>query len=263
MYAYFSYFLANADPNGSNVGDLDIFDFDRCTGNLSLKANVALTDSAIAGGVAFSPNSNVLYVSSSKRVWQFDLTAANIPSTQTTVATYDGFQSNGLYATFYLSQLAPDGKIYINTGEGTRYMHVIDDPDSLGMNCNFCQHCIQLPSFNAFTIANHPNYFLGAQSGTVCDSLTSVSSLTQLADNPFNVFPNPVSGNSELTFSYPSTGKRSVIVIHNLDGKEVAIYSLPMWSSIHRVKLPKISAGIYLARFVSESAAYNVKFLVE
>lgn len=264
MYAYFAYLFANSTTSGSNVGDLDIFNFDRCTGDFSMKAHVALTDSSFAGGVAFSSNSNVLYVSSSKFVWQFDMTSTNIPATQSTIAMYDGFLADGFYTTFYLSQLAPDGKIYINTGEGTRYLHVINHPDSIGSGCDVCQHCIQLLAYNAWTIANHPNYFLGAESGSVCDSITGLTpALSKVEGTSLHIFPNPVSNYEEITFAYPSTREHSIIIIYNIEGNEVARYLLPQWSSVQHVTLPKLSSGVYLARLISNRVSGNVKFFVE
>ncbi|MEZ5068919.1 MAG: hypothetical protein R2847_10725 [Bacteroidia bacterium] len=33
-------------------------------------------------------------------------------------------------------QLAPDGKIYVSTGNGTMHIHVINNPDSAGTACD-------------------------------------------------------------------------------------------------------------------------------
>jgi hypothetical protein len=245
-------------------GDLDVFDFDRCSGDFAFKAHVDINDSAHGAGGAFSPNSQVLYLSSGKYVYQFDMTSADIPSTQTTVAIYDGYLSYGLPTSFYLSQLAPDGKIYINSGNSVDVMHVINYPDSIGVACNLIQHGIQLPAFNAFTIANHPNYFLGADTTSVnCDSLTSSTSLL-LKKGVLSLFPNPAYTNSSITFTYPSLGSLSEIVLNNIDGKEVARYALPLWSSLQHLKLPKLAKGVYVARLLNENAAVaNVKFVVE
>ncbi|MCX6292657.1 MAG: hypothetical protein NT126_12995, partial [Bacteroidetes bacterium] len=159
------------------LGNLDIFDFDRCSGNFSNLTHIVINDSAGIGGTAFSANSQILYVSSMNYVYQFNVSVVNIPATQTTVAVYDGFYSPQppLATVFFLSQLAPDGKIYINCGNGTLDIHVINYPDSLGLSCNLCQHCIHLPTFNAFTIPNHPNYFLGAETGSLCDTVLATN----------------------------------------------------------------------------------------
>src|SRR5262249_2930330 len=143
---------------------------------------------------AFSSNSDVLYLSSMTYVYQFDLTSGNIAATQQTVAIYDGFYSPSppLATSFYLAQLAPDGKIYIVCGNSTLDIHVINNPDSLGLSCDVCQHCIHLPAFNAFTIPNHLNYFLGADTtSTICDTVTNITNNLR-ERNIMEVYPNPV-----------------------------------------------------------------------
>jgi len=243
--------------------DLDLFDFDRCSGNFSNLVHIDFQDSAYIGGVAFSPSSNILYVSSTSYVYQFDLTAANVPASQTTVAVWDGFYSPQFpfATTFYLSQLAPDGKIYINCGNSTLDMHVINYPDSLGMACGVCQHCIHLPAFKGFTIPNYPNYFLGSETGTICDSLTSIlerkKSVLKL-----EMFPNPITSEN-VTFTYSTLPKTGIILLFNLDGKEVAKYYLPQWSSMQHVKLPKVASGVYLARLEMNGEYFDVKFIVD
>jgi len=149
---------------------ISIYDFDRCTGLLENPRYLMYNDSSIAGGVAISPNSRYLYVSSYLRIFQYDLWADDIAATKDTVAVYDGFTSP--FATrFYFCQLAPDGKIYINCTNGVNVMHVINNPDLPGDSCDVCQHCVQLPTPNSFSIPNFPNYRLGALEGSPCDTL--------------------------------------------------------------------------------------------
>lgn len=153
-------------------GDLDIWDFDRCTGNFSNLIHIDINDSMPTGGVAFSPSGRFLYVSSTDYIYQFDMSSSNIATSKITVGVYDE-TGDPNSANFYLSHLALDGKIYINCANSSKLMHVINSPDSLGTACDFCQHCITLPGKNAFTMPNHPNYFLGEEIGMVCDSLTN------------------------------------------------------------------------------------------
>jgi hypothetical protein len=193
------------------------------------------------------------------------MNSTDIATSKIMVATYDGFSSPvpPLNTYFYLSQLAPDGKIYINCPNSTLDIHVINNPNTLGVGCDVCQHCIHLPAYNHFTIANHPNYFLGADGGSVCDSLTAVENLQAINSNQLKLFPNPVTKNEEVTFTYPSTGDKTFLVINNTEGKEISNYELPQWSNVQHLKLPKLSRGVYVARLVSKSILGNVKFLVE
>jgi len=151
---------------------LNIYDFDRCTGELSNPVQITYADSAWAGGAAISANSRFLYVSSYRYVYQYDLWAENIEATKDTVAIYDGFIIPPIFATrFFLAQLAPDGKIYISATNSVPYLHVINHPDLPGDSCDVCQHCVQLPTWNAFSMPNFPNYRLHHLEGSPCDTL--------------------------------------------------------------------------------------------
>ena len=129
-------------------------------------------------GVAFSPNSQLMYVSSSKYVYQYSVNSNPIDSSKVVLEKFDAFAEPipPFYTAFYLAQLAYDGKVYINSGNGTRWFNVINHPNNIGINCDFLQHGFLLPTYNGFTIPNFPNYFLGKEIGSVCDSLPSMVS---------------------------------------------------------------------------------------
>ncbi|MEM8584169.1 MAG: PKD domain-containing protein [Bacteroidota bacterium] len=125
-----------------------------------------------SNGVAVSPSSQYLYVSDFDYIYQYDLWADDIFSTIDTVAIYDGYlEWNLFHSRFYLAQLAPDGKIYVNSPSGVKKLTVIEYPDRPGLACDVRQHSIQLPNYNATTLANHPNYRLGPIDGSPCDTL--------------------------------------------------------------------------------------------
>ncbi len=153
---------------------LAVYDFDRCTGELSNPIQWTYADSAWAGGAAISPNSRFLYVPSFKYLYQYDLWADNIAASKDTIAIWDGFLDPPVFATtFYMAQLAPDGKIYISSNNSVHYLHVINHPDLPGDSCDVCQHCIEMPSKNAFSLPNFPNFRLGPLEGSPCDTLRS------------------------------------------------------------------------------------------
>ena len=244
--------------------DLDLMDFDRCTGNFTNLIHVNINDTAGCAGVAFSPNSQILYLSSFRYVYQFDLTSTNIANSQLTVGTWDGFHSpcSNCATTFYLAQLAPDGKIYINSNNSTDRLHVINYPDSLGFSCDVCQHCLQLPTNNAFSIPNHPNYFLGAEHGSICDSLTSdVSNLSSL-EQPINLFPNPSKG-----ILYITKGRIELInsiSIYNSIGQEQAVnYTSVKNGEYLELNVSTLSPGIYFLEVMNDKLKVVKKFVKE
>lgn len=158
---------------GPDVEDyLDVFDFNRSTGQLSNHRQTTIGGNAAAGGVAISPSSQFLYVSHYNNIYQYDLWAEDIFATQDTVATYDGYLEWGIFhSRFFMAHLAPDGKIYINSPSGVKKLSVIESPDKRGVACNVRQHAIQLPNNNAATLANHPHYRLGPIDGSPADTL--------------------------------------------------------------------------------------------
>lgn len=151
---------------------LDIYDYERCSGQLDNHISITYNDTAFSGGVAISPNSRFLYVSSNRYVYQYDLEAPDIEVSKETIAVYDGFQSPPpLATTFFLAQLAPDDKIYISASNSVPYLHVIHNPNAKGTACQMEQHGVQLPTLNAFGIPNSPYYGLGPHDGSPCDTL--------------------------------------------------------------------------------------------
>ena len=150
---------------------LDIYDFDRCTGILSNQRQFNYLDSTVwSGGVAVSPNSRYLYLSNTLRLYQFDLWADDIIGSIDTIAEYDGY-ADPFPSTFYLLQLAPDGKIYMSCNNGTKVWHVIHNPNERGKACNFEQQGVKFPYQVSFGLPKFPNYRLGPLDGSPCDTL--------------------------------------------------------------------------------------------
>lgn len=154
---------------GSLGGWLDIYDFDRCNGVLS-NWQTKYFDPSGAPGVAISPNSRYLYLSNGHWLYQYDLHADDIISSEILLGTYDGYMSP-VNTFFFLLQLAPDGKLYMNSAATVNTMHIVHQPDLPGAACRFEQHGLQLPTLNNWSMPNFPNYRLGPLDGSPCDTL--------------------------------------------------------------------------------------------
>ncbi len=122
-----------------------IYDFDRCNGTFSNPVFVPMPNTSLGGGLSISPNSRFLYIMSTEEIYQFDLWAGDIAASQEVVAEWDGFWYP-LPTTFFLSQLGPDGRVYINATNGTRMMHTIQYPNKKGLACEVRQHGLLLPT---------------------------------------------------------------------------------------------------------------------
>ncbi len=235
------------------VEDLDIFDFDRCSGDFSNRIHIAINDSATVGGVAFSPSGRYLYVPSAKYVYQFDVLASNIDASKQTIAVWDSTYAPQppLATRFYLAQLAPDGKIYINCSNSTTALHVINQPDNDAIACGMCQHCIQLPALNGFTIPNHPNYFLGALQGSVCDTLR----------NGIDNVSNPV----ESFYLFPNPARNTIYVTQNTKNKIKSIRLYNSISQLQDIQFTSIKNGEYLETNISSltPGIYFIEMMTE
>lgn len=163
---------AKLNSPGSPGAWLDIYDFDRCTGTLSNYRKIFKKPGDICG-LAISPNSRYLYLSLGRVLYQYDLYAADLAGSETVVGEYDGFQSPPLWPTFFfMLQLAPDGKIYMNSASNVNRLHVISAPDFAGAACQFQQHAFAIPTLNNWSLPNFPNYRLGPLDGSACDTLS-------------------------------------------------------------------------------------------
>ena len=240
-----------------NLNDLDIMNFDRCSGLFSNYLHIIIPDTSVAAGCAFSPNSKVLYVSSKNYMYQFDLTSSNIFVSMDTVAIYDGF-GDPVGTTFFFQELANDGKIYI-TGIGTvKHLSVINFPDSLGQSCNVSQHSIALPGFNNGSFPNYPFYELGALGGSVCDSLpTGIMSFRKPTEG-FSVFPNPASNDLIVNLDHQ---KIKSYQVYNSLGQPISVDVYLISNEYLDVNISNLKSGFYNIELMTESMKVVRKFI--
>jgi hypothetical protein len=180
---------------------LSIFDFNRETGILSNYEYIDIPQTGLSGGISFSPSGQFLYISDPLFIRQYDVWSSDIAESEVIVAEYDGFIGNSLGqgTTFGQMQLAPDCRIYINTGPNLSYMHIIMRPDEKGIACDVKQHSIDLPFPNSRNLPYFPNYRLDTDE-PLCDSTkvivlngTMPPVATVDLQGEVKVFPNPAS----------------------------------------------------------------------
>ena len=225
-----------------------LFDFDRSTGQLSNFQHLMVADTAYSGGLAFSPGSQYLYISSSVYAYQFDLWASDIQGSKKLVATWDGFKEHDFFATtFALMQLGPDCRIYISTGPSTTFFHVIHHPDLEGEACDLEQRAVKLPSYSFHAMPHFPNYRLGTTPTYPCDPTIDLPVSTKeqaLTRANFNVYPNPAS--NLVTISYGDILSANVEwVLYTSVGQAVKQVTLEKGSNSTEVSLADLPKGLY------------------
>lgn len=245
---------------GQYASGLDILDFDRCTGLLSNARNTTFSDGAFFRMAQFAPDGAKLYVPGGIYLYQLLLEANGDVASLDTVAFYDGFyDDNTVFATYFAyPMLARDGRIYISTGNSTRYMHVVNDPEATGTACDVQQHGHHRITWTTNSIPYRPNYLLGPVPGSDCDSLDlSTGGLEPYPVGAARVQPNPSQGSFSITYSGQPAG--GVITVLDAAGRIVYRQRLSAWSTLHRVELPPVAPGLYHCHLTCGNKAATVR----
>jgi hypothetical protein len=183
-----------------------------------------------------------------------------------TVGYYQPPPDSGFPGTYFLMELAPNGKIYISATNGIRYLHVINEPDKKGDSCHFVNYGLRLPSYNSFGLPNYPNYRLGALTGSACDTLgTAINDIQAQKEKEIKVFPNPANAFVIIDYGFTDWSKGEVsLQISNELGQVVYAQKLPMYSGFQRIDISKFPVGFYTA-FIqrNNSVVATSKFVKE
>lgn len=242
---------------------LELYDFDRCNGALSNQRMHNWIDANYGYGTAFSHNSRFLYVSARYSIFQYDLNTTDWVSSRQTVAYYDGFAAP-FGSRFYIAQLAPDNKIYINCTNGEYVMHVIDNPDLPGASCNVKQHAINLGCYNTYTIPNYPNFRLGKSIGSTCDTIISDSDQAAIFPGQrYKIIPNPTSGPVGIIDAQnPNSNDEVMIFVSDITGRIIYRSTINTGTNGWKFDLRLNSKGVYFIGIVDKSGRTSVQQLI-
>lgn len=247
---------------------VELFDFDRCTGELTTFAYIDNFDiGAFASyGFSFSPDVSKLYVSNMDKLYQYCLNC-NDSIEDTKVLLFDN-----QYGGYSVGQheLGPDGKIYfvicysevpsfISTYKNMN-LCVINEPNLLGFACNIDTSTIWLGGRRAITgLPNMVNYSLGAIPGSECDTL-GVNVNTLAHKEIFSVFPNPTTDILHINYS----GTENVfytLTITNATGAEV--FKLQKFNSNKEINVKSFPAGVYFYTIYSDDKSIQSGTIVK
>ena len=162
-------------PDGSKLArfnaqdDLRIFDFNRCTGELSNPVFIPITDNAdneLFAGLAWSADGHYLYAAEVKRILQFDMWASDIAASKIIVAE----RATPVTPHMAYLELGPDGYIYGRPLGGQFFMHRIKYLERGGLDSGVQQSYFEL-EFPFVNLPHFPNFRLGPVDGSPCDTL--------------------------------------------------------------------------------------------
>jgi len=269
---------ANFSPDGSKYcrivpgNGVEIFDFDRCSGQMIFRRDIPMppdsfhikTNRHVQGcGLAISSNNRYLYFSNNLGLFQFDMCEESIENGDYALIDYwDGFFQDSYYSTdFFQMRNAPDGKIYINSTNSVRSLHIIHEPDRYGHACDFEQRGLQLPRWNG--ILNYfPNFRLYDLADSPCDTLG--------IDDPnppkptynfeeFRMFPNPAI-NEVMLYVPQCEGIR--IQVWNIAGQKIKEIPFIPGMEAYRLDVSDWAAGAYIVAAYIDAQKPVMKKLV-
>ncbi len=230
--------LALARTNGTEV---QLFDFNASTGQITNA--ITLSSSLFAYGIEFSPNSQLLYVNAGL-LYQYDLSSP-IPSDiiSSELAILNLFSLDNPNTGIGALQLASNGKIYLAQWDSD-YLHVINEPNNLGMDCDFTLKSLYLggrisklglpPFIQSF-------FIVGFQAENICEDIATqfTTNLSQPYDsiiwdfgdgntsteeNPSHTYLN--AGDYEVSLTVTTGADNSVEI------KTITIYGQPIVTPI-------------------------------
>jgi hypothetical protein len=211
---------------------LSLFNFDRCSGQLSFFKTIETPyDTStyynydLGTSVCFSPNDSLLYIANKFTIWQkyiYDTSAPVFITGPDTLINYFPLYRN--------LKLAPNGKIYCGNFHITnKSMVFIDSPNVSGLGCAFRGRgngALSQPYTNIATPPNMPNFALGKLVGSGCDTLFATGinlPLSSVLNAKLLVYPNPASsrviienGKSRIKELYSFTGQLILSTPHNV-----------------------------------------------
>ena len=250
----------------SYSGGLQVFDFDRCSGSFTSIFESQFEDNYVSG-VAFSPSSRFVYTVAGSRLYQFDLRAKDILGTKSLVGEFDGYFSFQVPVNFYQMMLAPDGQIYMSTPNGTKYLHVIHHPDSLGLACGFEQRGLELAGFHGFGIPNYPNFRLYDLPGSPCDTLgingpqppEDTLPIPPVCAGSLRLWPNPAISSTQIELPGCVSGSVNVF---DVAGRWMQDLQVPEGGGMVPLDVSGYPPGVYFLHWSGVSGNGEVRRLV-
>lgn len=240
---------------------IQIFDFDRCSGQLSNSKRIYNEEMHVngIGFIELSSDNHYLYLSSIYKIWQYDLTSSNIMASEKVIGIWDTMYYNNLFSTaFYTLCRSPDDQIYASCFSSNVYLHKITFPNRKGDSCDFRLRALTLPEFS-LDLPQSSNYSLGPLRGSGCDTLSSTinNSIEQIL-----VFPNPAK--DYLMFNINTINYEAVLKIYDVSGKEIVNKIVSQGFSPLSIDISNFENGSYFYNFTFKNMfkKFNGKFII-
>lgn len=244
----------------------NIYDFDRCSGELSNNILVKGLTSGFFYGCELSSDNRRLYLTNidwgvnESKIYQFCLECPESIIDSKRIIYKNEFENYS----FSQLQIGPDGKIYAPLGyiyytdfvnsEINGNICVINNPEGEGLACNFDTLTIPLEyGRSTYNLPNMPNYNLGALEGSPCDTLVAINN-DYIEDISVMIYPNPAEDFIRLELAKTEIIK-SIKTINYL-GEEIEL----AFDENLKARVTNIVPGFYITVIVTEKDRISINW---
>lgn len=224
-------------PNGRYLlSDNQIFNFNTVTGEFS----PYFETEELVYGAEFSPDSRYLYIANSNAIYQYDLLAADVLASKTTIYTAlnPDFGPKGL-------QLGPNCKIYVTLLD-RHYFGCINYPNNPAESVDYVHYQL-VHGFTGGTGIPVHNY-IGSKFN--CENAS-----IQETEQDWSIYY----ANNSLTINGLPLTNPTHVSIYNATGQVIAQYNLDEKNTT--IQLQELPVGLYIAEI--SSSPIRKKFIVE
>jgi hypothetical protein len=265
-------------------GLIELYDFDRCTGQLSNPVTIHQENPVYpwsrCWSSEFSISGNILYVSSvasvsldSSYLVQYDLLSPDI-----------NLSADTLWRTPFMIdmgqlKMAPDNKIYITTNyyggypyQDTVYnyinmnLSVINHPDYLGATCDLQPFSFSLGGKRSyFGFPNNPDYDLGPLIGSPCDTLVGINEAASATTSAEMFVYYTSSWQTAFINAQHVAGSRYSLEVFDIMGKSIFRESGKLNPPYFTKNLncSSFALGVYTVVLITEKERLVKRFVVE
>ena len=269
------------------AGYMSEFNFDRCTGTITLARNIFSEQTSNYNRYfwegSYSPSDEIFYVSTapvyntdSLYLLQYDLNALDIPLSCDTLDRFFNPVLSGAV------RLGPDNKIYFSRyyNWGFPYypypdsvrnyvnenLSVINNPDSLGSSCDYQPFSFDLGGKRTYHgLPNNPNYSLGPLTGSLCDTIVAATNEIYERHGIILISPNPASNVVYINSKYLK-GTVADIKVFNSVGKCVYEQRLEVYPGGYAtigMNVSSFTKGMYVVSLQTQKEILYGKLIKE
>lgn len=249
-------FSADGKKMGINtkVHGLLLYDFDAVTGAFSNLQTFPYPNMEHAEGLAFAPNSSLVYLSAGRDLYQMNLDDPDPSGTVFHLGLISLTDENGWPIGVGYLYPGPDCRIYVSPGTTTRYLHVIHQPNRLGADCQLEIKAIRAPTRLEFDLPNIPVYHREGQcDDSIAWGITATGPSPGKAGAGVLIYPNPAQ--DQIRITVPQHNTASIFEIRTVDGRQVIRCEVDQADST--VDLTRLPAGMYYWQLTAPQGHYQ------